>query len=307
MRRESVSSELARVGLLIGLLGLLLAVLAVLRLAPNLINSSLRTQLLAGTTPLAVVIGLYLAYEGSAYWWLRKLLRAERTPPAAFLYANALLEISLPTVALIVGAFVVGVLPSLLGAIPFVYFPFIFLTALNLNTRLCLFAGAVAGAEFLATSFMTLAAAVVPADVRIVSMLTSPQQFMIKGLLLVVSGLISGFVAHQLRGQLTRIIATLAERDRAISIFGQHVSTEVAELLLKPPLDLTPQEGNVCVMFLDIRDFSHLANDCSPSEVMSYLNILFWLHDTAYKRAPRHYKQVSGRRVHGSIRSANSR
>jgi adenylate cyclase len=28
-------------------------------------------------------------------------------------------------------------------------------------------------------------------------------------------------------------------------------------------------------MFLDIRDFSRLANDHSPSEVMSYLNILF--------------------------------
>jgi hypothetical protein len=62
MRRESVGSELARVKLLIGLLGLLLAVLVVLRLVPNLINSSLRTQLLAGITPLAVVIGLYLAY-----------------------------------------------------------------------------------------------------------------------------------------------------------------------------------------------------------------------------------------------------
>ena len=29
------------------------------------------------------------------------------------------------------------------------------------------------------------------------------------------------------------------------------------------------------MMFLDIRDFSRLANDHSPSEVMSYLNILF--------------------------------
>jgi adenylate cyclase len=276
MRRESVSSELARVKLLIGLLDLLLAILAVLRLVPNLINGSLRIQLLAATTPLAVVIALYLAYEGSAYLWLRRLLRAERTPPAAFLYANALLEVSLPTVALITAALFEGMLPSLLGAIPFIYFPFIFLTALNLDSRLCWFAGVVAGAEFLAACFfMTRGAAVVRGDVQIVSMLTSPQQFVIKGLLLVVGGVISGFVAYQLRRQLTRIITTLAERDRAISIFGQHVSAEVAELLLKQPLDLTPQEGNVCVMFLDIRDFSRLANDSSPSEVMSYLNILF--------------------------------
>jgi adenylate cyclase len=276
MRRESLSSELVRVRLLIGLLGLLLAILAVLRLVPNLINVSLRSRLLAATAPLAFVIALYLVYEGSAYLWLRKLLRAERAPPAAFLCANALIEVSLPGVALVIEAFFVGVLPSLLGSIPFIYFPFIFLTALNLDSRLCLFAGAVAGAEFLTIClFITGQAAVVPDDVQIVGMLTSPLLFMIKGLLLVVGGLISSFVAHQLRRQLTRIITTIAERDRAISIFGQHVSTEVAELLLKQPLDLTPQEGNVCVMFLDIRDFSRLANDSSPSAVMSYLNILF--------------------------------
>jgi adenylate cyclase len=276
MRRESVSSELERVRLLIGLLAFLLAVLALLRSVPNLISGVLRTRLLAAIIPLAVVIALYLAYEVSAYLWLKKLLRAERIPPAIFRYANALVEISLPTAALITGVSIVGVLPSLLGAVPFIYFPFIFLSALNLDSGLCIFAGAIAGAEFLATCLIvTRGSAVVPGDVRIVGMLTSPHQYVIKSLLLAVSGLIAGFIASQLRQQLIRAIATLQERDRAISIFGQHVSTEVAELLLRQPLDLTPQEGNVCVMFLGIRDFSRLANECSPSEVMSYLNILF--------------------------------
>src|SRR5262249_12269128 len=148
-----------------------------------------------------------------------------------------------------------GALPSVLGAIPFIYFPFIFLSALSLDYRLCIFAGAVAGAEFFATClFVTRGLQVVPADVQLVGMLTSLQPYVIKCLLLTVSGLIAGFVADQLRRQLTRAIATVQERDRAISIFGQHVSTEVADLLLKQPLDLTPQEGEVCVMFLDIRD-----------------------------------------------------
>jgi adenylate cyclase len=276
MRRESVSSELERVRLLIGFLGFLLVVLAFLRSVPNLISGVLRSRLLAEVTPLAIVVGLYLAYEVSAYVWLKKLSRAQRIPPTAFRYANALIEISLPTVALVLGASTIGVLPTLGGAIPFIYFPFIFLTTLNLDSGLCLFAGAVAGAEFLATYFIvTRASAVGLDDTRIVSMLASPHQYVVKGLLLAVSGLIAGFVATQLRQQLTRAIASLQERDRAISIFGQHVSTEVADLLLKQPLDFTPQEGDVCVMFLDIRDFSRLANESSPSEVMSYLNILF--------------------------------
>ena len=276
LRRESLNSELVRVRLLIGLLCFLLAVLAALRSVPTIINASLRSELLAVIPLLAIVIVLYLAYEVGAYFWLKKLLREERSAPANFLYANALVEISLPTVALILEAFIVGVLPSVLGAIPFIYFPFIFLTALNLDYGLCIFAGAVAGAEFLATwLYVTRRLQMVPADVQLVGMLTSPQQYVIKGLLLTVSGLIAGFVGNQLRRQLTRAIATVQERDRAISIFGQHVSTEVAELLLRQPLDLTPQEGDVCVMFLDVRDFSRMANDRPPSEVMSYLNILF--------------------------------
>ena len=276
MRRESVSSELERVRLLIGLLGFLLAVLALLRSVPSLISGVLRTRLLAEIIPLAVVITLYLAYEVSAYLWLKKLLRTERRPPATFRYANALVEISLPSAALITGAFILGILPSLLGPIPFVYFPFIFLTTLNLDSSLCVFSGSLAAAEFLAICLIVTRRPVGgPTDIRIAAMLTSPHQYVIKCLLLAVSGLIAGFVANQLRRQLTRSVATLAERDRAISIFGQHVSTEVAELLLKQPLDLTPQEGDVCVMFLDVRDFSRLANDRSPSEVMSYLNILF--------------------------------
>jgi len=81
--------------------------------------------------------------ESCAHSWHT---RAERIPPAAFRYANALVEISLPNPALITTALLVGVLP-LLGAVPFVYFPFIFLTALNLDSSLCVFAGAIAGAE----------------------------------------------------------------------------------------------------------------------------------------------------------------
>jgi adenylate cyclase len=70
-------------------------------------------------------------------------------------------------------------------------------------------------------------------------------------------------------------LRTLEERDRAISIFGQHVSPQVAELLLHQPVDAAGEERRVCVMFLDIRDFSRIAGERSPTEVMDYLNTLF--------------------------------
>jgi len=119
------------------------------------------------------------------------------------------------------------------------------------------------------------ASPVAATDMQIVRMLTSAHQYLIKSLMLLTGGLIAGFVANQLRHQLVRVIATLQERDRAVSIFGQHVSAEVADLLLRQPIELAAQEGEVCVMFLDIRNFSQMANEHSPSEVMDYLNTLF--------------------------------
>lgn len=277
IRRESLSSELQRVNLLIVLLAFFLVVLAVLYAAPELISATLRGRMLAAIRPMAAVVALYLAYEIGVRVWLRSLLRRGRITPAAFRYANAFLEVSLPTIVLAVGTLILGALPMLAGSVPFIYFPFIVLAALNLDSRLCVFAGLVAGMEFLAVVFLMFdrSATASLVNIQTMSMLASPHQYIIKSLLFVVGGSIAGFVASQLRRQLARVIMTLDERDRAISIFGQHVSAEVAELLLRQPMDFAAQEGDVCVMFLDIRDFSRLANERSPSEVMDYLNTLF--------------------------------
>ena len=72
-----------------------------------------------------------------------------------------------------------------------------------------------------------------------------------------------------------RVTAAVEERNRAVGIFGQHVSPQVAELLLTQPVDYAGQERNVCVMFLDIRDFSKLAGERTAPEVVAYLNALF--------------------------------
>ena len=95
-----------------------------------------------------------------------------------------------------------------------------------------------------------------------------------KGALLLAGGLIAGLLPPDPATTGARV-ETLEERDRAVSIFGQHVSPQVADLLLKQPLNYAGQERNVCVMFLDIRDFSKLSSERTATEVVEYLNILF--------------------------------
>ena len=90
-------------------------------------------------------------------------------------------------------------------------------------------------------------------------------------------------MATQIRRQVLASLRTLAERDRAISIFGQHVSPQVAEMLLHQPVQFAGEERNVCVMFLDIRDFSRLAAELMTTGSTSYPVDIF--HPERFGRA----------------------
>ena len=277
LQRQRLRSEWRRVMVFIVLLGFLLLVLVALRAQPALVREELRLRVASAFAPFAIVVGGYLAYEIGVLVWLSRLLRSGSLPSNTFRYINTLVEVSLPTAVIVAGALSLGGLATLAGATPFVYFLFLCLAALSLDFKLCIFAGAVASSQFIAISLflLWLDATPVGAESPVLAMLHSPHQYVIKGAFLLAGGCIAGFVAQQIKRQLLSALQTVQERDRAISIFGQHVSPQVADLLLRQPLDATGQERSVCVMFLDIRDFSRIASERSPAEVMDYLNTLF--------------------------------
>jgi adenylate cyclase len=275
--REILQSEWKRVTLLIALLGFVLILILAVRMLIEFSAPELRARLLAALGPFSLIGGSYLIYECLIRVWLGRLLAGGRVLPRGFRYCNVLLETSLPTAALLTGGIVMDPLSVLAGAVPFLYFLFILLAALNLDFWLCVFAGGVSCLQFLAVSLFLVERGAVSLEITmpVVAMVVSPHQYVAKAILLLAGGLIAGFVARQIRRQLSRVIETLNERDRAVSIFGQHVSPQVADLLLKQPLDYAGQERNVCVMFLDIRDFSKLSSERTASEVVDFLNVLF--------------------------------
>jgi adenylate cyclase len=276
LQMEILRSEQRRVALMIAVLTLLLLFIVSIFVAPQIYSPEARARLQLSARLSSVLVAGYLVYELTIRFWLARLLSEKRTPPVAFRYINTLVEISLPTAALLVFAFASEPLSALAGSIPFIYFPLILLTALNLDSRLCVFAGVTASVQFLAVALSVVNNSVIrnPA-IPVLSMLLSPHQYVFKAALLLAGGLIAAFAATQIRKQMARVMETLDQRDRAISIFGQHVSPQVAELLLKQPVDYTGQERNVCVMFLDIRDFSKLSSERSAPEVVGFLNKLF--------------------------------
>ncbi len=67
----------------------------------------------------------------------------------------------------------------------------------------------------------------------------------------------------------------LEERERLREAFGAYVDPDLAERVLAGGADLTGEEVEVSILFLDIWDFTSFAEQASPHEVVSMLNE-FW-------------------------------
>lgn len=218
------------------------------------------------------VLFLVAVVEGAAILWLRRRWAVALRTPGWLRGLLVFTELSLPLLVLLSFAKTSGLYQVIHGAVPLFYFVFIGLTTLYLDERVSLFAGAFAAAQLV---WLGSWAGATEESVPGWEALTSPFTVWLKALILILSGGVAAFVARQIRQQVTATIASVRERDRAVSIFGQHVSPLVAELLLKQPLNTAGEERNVCIMFLDIRDFSRLASERSAPEVVDYLNALF--------------------------------
>jgi len=94
--------------------------------------------------------------------------------------------------------------------------------------------------------------------------------------------LLAGFIFYGFR-QKQKANTWLKERNkleienkkRAISMFGQQVSKEVALELLSDSFKSSSKKIFACIMFLDIRDFTPFAEHKEPSEIIRYQNDVF--------------------------------
>src|ERR1043165_431136 len=96
-----------------------------------------------------------------------------------------------------------------------------------------------------------------------------------KGFLLFLTGVVTGLVTRQVKKRILNSFSVVEERNRISRTFGEYVSPEVMGKLMDLKPDLRSENKNVCVMFLDIRNFTGFAEKRSPEEVVEYLESLF--------------------------------
>ena len=203
---------------------------------------------------------------------LSRLIRNGRKAPAFYRYGTAFIETSCPTAEIIVAATYADPVAALSAIPAFVYPLFIILSALRLNFRLCVFTGAVAAVEYILVSVFYLERA---GGQQLNPILTSLPIHLVKGLILLSLGVVTGLVALQIKKRLLDSFKLAEERKDIVDTFGQHVSPAVVDKLLERGTELRSEERNVCVMFLDIRNFTAFAESRRPEEVVEYLESLF--------------------------------
>jgi adenylate cyclase len=184
-------------------------------------------------------------------------------------YISALIETSLPTIALVIEMNAMGPERALGFAVPLAYFMFIILSTLRLDFWLSTFTGLVAAIELFAmamlyhpTGFASEAA-------------QEPGYNIVRSILLVVGGVLAGAVGLQLRRQFEASIAASGARDRVTNLFGQHVSPQVVERLLAAGAGGASEVRHVAIMFVDFRNFTGAARVRSPREVVDRLDGVF--------------------------------
>jgi adenylate cyclase len=82
-------------------------------------------------------------------------------------------------------------------------------------------------------------------------------------------------LAGSLGASLDAMAAGLRERDRVKEVFGRYLATQVSDRILKGDVNLGGESRVVTILFSDIRNFTTMAEDMTPQQVVSFLNAYF--------------------------------
>jgi adenylate cyclase len=269
---EILRSERRRVTLLAALFAFAACIYTFFAFGPALLDLELRVRLRAQWPRTMSLHGVVIAYEWAVRAGIDRLIEQRRQPHIALRFLNALLETSIPTVLLFTAVSFMGPRDALSSPAFLLYFFFILLSILQLDARLCIFTGLVAAVEHFIFASVAIGMSALDEEA---AFWRSPVFHFNRSLILLAGGAVAGLLARQIKSQVEASLRSVQERHRTVRIFGQYVSPQIAEKLLHQPVKLGGELRNVCVMFLDIRNFGAYAARQRPETVMDYLNTLF--------------------------------
>lgn len=266
---EMFKSERLRSLILIGLLGLEAVALIVI----YSFYKSEYLQLFESYIAIYAILiftTILIAYEVLIHFLIGNKSRMFFLNPRVFGFFNAFSEITLLSFLLIFIVEYSDQTTILQTPATLTYFIFIVLSTLRLSFKLSVFTGTLAAVEFIAISiyYSTYYGDSPPGDL-------TGMQYLGQGLIMFITGIAAGFVADLIKKKLHSSFRVVKEKNDVIDLFGQQISQQIANSILEKKEELSGIKKNVCVMFLDIRNFTPFVESHQPEEVVSYLNALF--------------------------------
>src|SRR5437763_12481677 len=266
LMREVMTTELLRIKALIATT----AVLGVILGTVYLFASEAVSRVWHGNLKpeyLYSIIVPFILFELWVHGQITGHMRKGRDLPVIRRYLGALIETSMPTIALALHINSMGSVAALGFVGPMIYFIFIILSTLRLDFWLSTFTGAVAAVQlFYMATFYHPAIGAEAEPIYYHAALS---------LIVLICGVLAGAVGHQLRRQFEASIKAATARDRITNLFGQHVSPQVVERLMAEGTKTDSDIRRVAVMFVDFRSFTAGARTRTPQEVVDRLDGAF--------------------------------
>lgn len=213
----------------------------------------------------------YIIYELLNQFVILRYLKKRKIYPSFFRFLNATLEITAPTILL--AFFAIGTHSSyaLLYTPVIFYYILIVLSTIQLNYYISFYIGFVAFIEYFLLSYYFIK----KFPFEEFSTTVSFQYFFNVSFSFFIIGTISSIVAYILKEYIKNALINYQEKNLIIKKFGQYVSSEIAEKIIKSSSENLIEKKFLTIMFLDIRNFTNFSEKHSSSEVVSLLNDFF--------------------------------
>lgn len=268
---EIISNESFRSKVLAGIIGFLIVIVLLLSIVFN--------KQFKDISHFPIIIELTLLILGAifvrALFVSRAVKRWNRYGVKAFIiirYVNAFIEISIPSVILILYSFQLPSVYPLFTPLALLYFLIIMLSALELDFKLCVFTGSVAALQYIAIAWFL---STKPFPDEFISAVSFFPSYIGTAALFFISGHTAGLITNQIKKGLLRHYKVREERNEIQKLFGQQISIEIVNELVENKYETQSRVRFAAIMFLDIRNFSLFAQNKSPEEIIAYQNSVF--------------------------------
>ncbi|OGG96039.1 MAG: hypothetical protein A2508_03560 [Candidatus Lambdaproteobacteria bacterium RIFOXYD12_FULL_49_8] len=187
--------------------------------------------------------------------------------------------VSTPSIPLLVAEFTIpwGTASYITGPPTYLYFVAILLTGSYYNRRLSTFAGALAGAEYFGLyliAYPKLMQLELP-DPLMAQDMTAPMWYFLKAVMMLIAGMIIGFLSDNSLKQLEGFLKEEEEKERIDRLFGQYVAPAIKDRIVAEQMGTKGESKEVVVLFADIRDFTGFCETHQPQQVVDQLNEYF--------------------------------